>query len=380
MLLALTMRDSVEAPRGFGVWLLFLLWAPVTAIQVESLRQWFAFGYRLAFFVSAAVILLYVLNVDRESLPSRRVVNVMAGFFAVIVLGGILGVVSPGFSFTTPMESLLPGPLLEDQFVRDLVEASTTTPRAFAAYPIYRPKAPFAYTNQWGGTFALALPFALAALGTIRSRTLRSLHVGLLVASVVPLVLSLGRGAWLSVAAALTYAALRVARDRVARGLVVLLAALLVMAALLAFTPLGEIILVRLEHGYSDQGRLRLYTESLRLAGASPVFGYGAPVPIPGGASVGTHGQLWTVLVSQGAPGLILFVGWLLWALWSSGRRVVAPPESRHIRFWCHVVIFTALVQLPFYQLIPWGLPVVMVAAGLTWRKIQPVESRWRRS
>jgi hypothetical protein len=74
-----------------------------------GLRDWFAFGFRLAFYVSAAVIFLYMLNVPRDLLPSRRVVNVMALFFGLIVVGGILGVVLPGFSFRTPMEALLPG-------------------------------------------------------------------------------------------------------------------------------------------------------------------------------------------------------------------------------------------------------------------------------
>jgi hypothetical protein len=369
MLLVLLDQETLEAPRGFGVWLLFLLWVLVTATQMVGLRDWFAFAYRLAFYVSAAVIFLYVLNAPRDLLPSRRVVNVMALFFGLIVVGGILGVILPGFSFRTPMEALLPGRLLAIEFVSDMVEASTTTGRAFAAYPIYRPKAPFIYTNQWGATFALVLPLAIAALQTIESRTWRRVHLVLLVVSIVPLVFSLGRGGWLSVAAGLTWAGLLVAWDRDMRKVRILLVGAAMVAALLMLTPLGDIILVRLEHGYSDQGRLRLYTESLRLVGESPVLGHAAPVSVPGRASIGTHGQFWTVIVSHGVPGVILFSGWLLWALWCSGRRIPVSPEARNIRFWCHIAIFTAIVQMPYYELIPWGLPIVMVAAALAWRE-----------
>jgi hypothetical protein len=38
------------------------------------------------------------------------------------------------------------------------------------------------------------------------------------------------------------------------------------------------------------------------------------------------------------------------------------------VRFWSHLVIVIALVQLPFYALLPWGLVIVMVAAALFWR------------
>lgn len=372
LLAALMVNGRVLAPRGFGIWLLFLLWALVTATQIDGFRQWFAFGYRFSFYAAGGVVFLYVLNTPREFLASRQLVNVMALFFGVIVAAGLVGIVLPHISFPTPMQALLPGALLEDNFVRSAVRASTTARRAFAAYPIYRPTAPFAYTNQWGATFALTLPLAFAALDTIRTRRWRRVHLGFLVASVVPLVFSLGRGAWLSVAVALAYAGLRVALDRDKRGVAILLLGLLMGGALFAFSPLKDIVLVRLAHGYSDQGRLRLYTESLRLVGLSPVFGYGSTVPIPGSASAGTHGQLWTLLVSHGIPGAALFTGWLGWAFWRSGGRLPGSSGSGRIRFWCHIAILAALVQLPVYPLIPWGLPIVMVAAALAWRETLP--------
>jgi hypothetical protein len=37
--------------------------------------------------------------------------------------------------------------------------------------------------------------------------------------------------------------------------------------------------------------------------------------------------------------------------------------------FWCNVAIFVAIVQLPYYEILPWGLPTVMIAAAAAWRE-----------
>ena len=114
----------------------------------------------------------------------------------------------------TPTRALLPPQLLNERFVSDLVTASTSSARAFGAYPIHAPKAPFTYTNEWGAAFAMALPFAICGLAFTRRRLHRDLLLLVLAVSVFPLVFSLNRGAWLSVAAGLAYATLRAARGR----------------------------------------------------------------------------------------------------------------------------------------------------------------------
>jgi hypothetical protein len=37
------------------------------------------------------------------------------------------------------------------------------------------------------------------------------------------------------------------------------------------------------------------------------------------------------------------------------------------------VVIFTAIIQLPYYELLPWGLPIVMIAAATALRERKPL-------
>ena len=367
---AVLFRRHLTAPKGFGLYLLFLAWCALSALQVDEARQGFSLAYRGTIYVVAGLLFLYVLNTPAERLPTTVVVHLMAGFFAMTVVGGLLGMVIPNVAFTTPARALLPASFLADGFVADLVSASTSSGRAFAAYPIFRPKAPFIYANEWGAAYAMSLPFAMAALATVRTKLARDGLVMVLVISVFPLVFSLNRGAWLSAGAAMAYATLRLARGRNASLLKLVAAGALVIGALLFVTPLGEIVRTRLTNGYGDAHRELLYAQSMELVRASPAFGHGAPVLVEGNLSAGTHGQLWTIVVSQGIPGVVLFVGWLGWAWWKASRPLPpGHPGDRQARLWCEVVVFTAIVQMPYYDLLPWGLPIAMVAAGLAWRE-----------
>lgn len=366
----LALRRRLTVPRGFGWFLLFLVWCGLSATQLDTARQGFSLAYRGALYVSTGLLFLAVFNLPREQVPASRIVRLMGGFFALIVVGGFVGMLLPGRSFSTPAEALLSPALLADAFVQDLVSAATSSGRAFAAYPIYRPEAPFIYANEWGAAYAMSLPFALGSLAYIRTRPGRDLMLMLIGLSIFPLVFSLNRGAWLSAGVATLYAAVRLARGRNGRLVKVLSIGAIVMALMLFATPLGDVVAARLSNGFGDASRRQLYETSVELVMASPVFGYGAPVQLDGTVAVGTHGQLWTVLVSQGVTGLSLFLGWLLWAFWRA-RRPLPPghPGDRNARLWCEVVLFTALIQLPYYDLLPWGLAIAMVAAAIAWRE-----------
>jgi hypothetical protein len=84
---------------------------------------------------------------------------------------------------------------------------------------------------------------------------------------------------------------------------------------------------------------------------------------------VGTHGQLWLVLVSHGIPGMLAFVGWYLLLLVNTRRGQGDVP------FWCHVVILLSFLQLPFYEQLPSQLQIVMVAGALALREMRPSAS-----
>ena len=71
MALYLLRSRSVAAPRGFGIWLLFLVWSSFAVIQLDTLTRLIGFGYRQLLYASATLIFLYVYNARRH-LTSRR--------------------------------------------------------------------------------------------------------------------------------------------------------------------------------------------------------------------------------------------------------------------------------------------------------------------
>lgn len=370
LLAALILRRRVLVPRGFGLYLSFLLWCVFSGVELVTARQWVSAGYRGSMYLAAGLLFLYVLNAPRDRVTPDGAIRILSAFFVVIAVGGLFGMVIPTASFTTPVKALLPSGLLSDPFIQALVSASTSTGKAFAAYPIFRPKAPFIYTNEWGATYAMTLPFALCALTRARTKAGRDMLALVLLLSIFPLVFSLNRGAWLSAGVGILYAILRLARSRNGQVLRVAAGVALVVAVVVIVTPVDEIVMTRLQNGFGDAHREELYTESIALVRESPIVGHGAPVLVEGDVSAGTHGQLWTIVVSQGIPGLLLFTGWLLWAWWRSARRLPpGHPGDVTIRFWCEVALVVALAQMPYYDLLPWGLAIAMVAAALAWRE-----------
>lgn len=371
LVLAVVLDRQLVVPRGFWLWLLFLLWVLLSATQVSGGERWLAWGWRASIYVAGTILFLHVLNSPRELLPASRVAKALALFFVVTVIGGIVGMLAPTIDFSSPMELLVPRSLRHSRFVQELVHPSTAAPRAFAGTDLHRPKAPFIYTNQWGSAYALALPFAIASLRHWRTGLARVLMFGVLAVSVVPLVASLDRGAWLAVAVCLVYATGRLLTGRRRRAAAAVALVVTVVVGVGAVTPLGDLVLLRLDSGYGDAHRTELYTSAIEVTTASPLIGEGTPVPRddrPDGPSVGTHGQLWTVMVSHGVPGLVFFLAFFGLGLWRTARRIGPGTADGELRFWAHVSVLSAIVQMPFYSLVPWGVPIAMVAMAVAWR------------
>ena len=127
-------------------------------------------------------------------------------------------------------------------------------------------------------------------------------------------------------------------------------------------SPLGDLVVERLSGpGHSDAGRTSLYAQSLDLGAASPLVGHGAPQPNladPDGPSVGTHGQLWLLLVSHGAPAVVLYVLFFATA-WFAAARWRAPHA-----IWLETVLVIGAVQFPIYELVPAQTITLAVVAG----------------
>jgi hypothetical protein len=367
MLAWLVSRPSVLIPRGFGVWVTFLGWMLISSTQLDQGSRLIPFTYRAAIYFSSTVFFVYVYNLPRTAVPVRKVLLVMAAFWVIVVAGGFLGLLFPTGSFSTPVEQFVPTSLVGNAFIRDLVHPRFAQVQNFVGYDVARPAAPFTYTNAWAGNLALLTPFAIASLGVIRSYLVRNLVRLLLVAALVPIVVSMNRGLWISLGAGLLYAAIRVAFRGHVRALAAIVVFLALVAVLVAFTPMKGLVQDRLANQHSNQSREELADQAIDAWVESPLFGYGGPRPSqtnPNQPPIGTHGALQLVLFSHGLPGLLFFVVWFLWAFWRTRR---APPGPA---FWASVVIVIGLVQSPYYNYLPSQIHIIMVAAALAWREV----------
>ena len=358
MAIALFVHPRVRAPRGVGLWLLFLVWIVGSATQLDDVPSGYVFTYRFGLYVSAAILLLYVYNAPPIAVPSRRIARSLATLWGVLVICGFIGLLFPSFSSHTPMERVMPGVFLGNDWIHDMVHielAQGSPPRA---------SAPFTYTNEWGANFALLTPFALLALSRWR-RNPTLVWPLLFAASIIPLVLSTNRGAWISLGLGMAYAGLRLVllrRTRVAFGLLILVG---LAGAVMLLGPVRETVSLTLGQRESTETRASIYGQTAEAVLDSPLLGYGAPRPArdPTQPPLGTHGHLWMLLFSHGVPAFILYVGFLILMLIRTSR--IAGP----VAFWSNVTVLVGIVQLPFYGALPAQLFIVMTAIGLALRE-----------
>lgn len=375
MLFSLLVRKGTRIPPGFGIWMLFVAWMMVSAIRLDDLGRAIGFAYRASLYVSATIVCVYVFNCSRQALPVRRVVWCMVVFWTFIVIGGFLGLMFPFFHFSTVVERLVPGSLLNNDLVYDLVHPGLAEIQRIGGRVITRPKAPFLYTNEWGANFGLLVPFVI--LGWFSARGAIRLALSLLLAvSLVPVILSLNRGLWGSVTAGLLYGAVLLAGKGNVRALVGITVLSLGLATVVVLSPLEQVVSLRIDNPHSNRARFSLYDEAVSGVKESPLVGYGGPRPASGEylPSVGTQGQLWMVLFSHGVPGTVMFLGFFAHFLWTTRR------ARSGVIFWSHIMIFVALLQMPVYGQIPVPLHVMMIAVALALRETAATSTEERLS
>jgi len=369
-------REPVRVPKGFGIYLLFLMWMAASGIHVSGLDKWFGFLYRAALYSSAPIVGLFVFNAPKKLLPNRAVVRMMVVLWVVTVGGGLLGLAAPNLQITTVMAKVLPGRLQANSFVWNLVHPRAAQVQHFLGYPVPRPSAPFVFTNDWGGNFALLVPFLLASWTSterIRRDGLDRLVRLLIPLSLIPVVFSLNRTLWASLALIAVYGSTRFGAR--GRGVAVMQSALVLVVLggfVFTFGPTKQLISDRVATPHSNQGRESLYHQSLDLAGKQPLLGYGGPQQSTATTKsdtykhpdVGTQGQLWTVLVSHGVPATVFFFGYFSIFVWQTRRARSA------LGLWCHVVVLVALFQSPFYGLLAAQLHIVFIAIALASREV----------
>jgi len=369
MLVQLLLRgSSLRVPKGFGVWAAFLFWMFLSATQIDDPRRLFGISYRALLYLSMTVMFIYVYNLPRSAVPARKLVLAFTFFWATVIVFGFVALAFPDARFTTPAALLLPGGIAGNPFVQDLVDAKLAQVQYFVGYALTRPAAPFTYTNEWGGAVGLLTPMALAGLGMVRSYLARNVIRLLLVASLVPIVISANRGLWVGLGVGLIYAAVRVALRGNARALFAILGFLALVAGLVMFTPLEKYVSDRLAHQHSNERRESLGEQAVQGMFDAPLFGYGGPresQDTPNAPDIGTHGHIYLVAFSHGVPGLAFFLGWWLWALLRTSRGATGPP------LWAHVVLLVGVLEFFYYDMMPTELHVMMVVAAVAWRELE---------
>ncbi len=365
-LLSFLAHRRLELPRRFGIWLLFLAWIPLSAFQLDEVGDALVFLQRYLVIVAATLVFLYVFNAPRARLPDATIVNGLAVYWAILVLGGVLVVVAPEVDYHSPAELMVPGRLGAIPYIHSSLHVRFADIQSVLGFPVGRPTIFFTATNAWGAMIAILTPFAFGALEQAASPLRRRLLQVLLVLSVVPIVVSLNRGLWIALSAAAAYVALQSSLRLNLRWLAWLVGLLTVVVALLFVTPLGDLISDRVTTPTdSNASRGAIYEEAFAGIRESPLIGHAGPRPAqqnPGGPPVGTHSHLLFISFSHGIPALLLFLGWLVLTFVRSGR--LSGPA-----FWAHVALLVFFVQSPYY-LLEAHLVIVMVAAALIWRTL----------
>lgn len=367
MTISLLQRRQLVVPKGFGLWLVFLVAAVGSVMSISDIPRLSGWALRFGYYIGATAFVVYVLN-GGKSLSVPMIVRAFTQLWIAAVIGGYLAFVLGGLRYTAPLGYLFPAALLENELIFTLVHPSFADVQDILGQgtSLPRPKAPFNYTNSWGSMLALLTPFALMARSGIDVGISRRTINLMLMASVVPAVISLNRGLWLSLGAGLIFAGFRLGVG--GKAGVALRAALVivVLGLVIWLSPLGEIIATRLDTGHSNEDRFSLVVAALDGTAERPVFGWGAPRPNPNPnlPSVGTHGQLWFTLFSYGIVGAIGYVGFMA----SLGLRTLRQSTTAGI--WANTVLFIGGVQFFFYLHIPVQM-FTMLAAGAVALRLQ---------
>jgi len=358
----LTTRGKIRVPVGVTPWLIFLGIVLVSAVQLEHVRQGFVFGLRLGYMCTAFLVCVYVYNLTRDGVPWARIANPLCLYWLSMIALGWLGVVAPKLSVPSPFLAALPDGVATERFVTDVARLDATEFNPLSANPIYRPSAPYPYTNNWGTAYAFLLPFVLACLASIRRGPMRIALLVSLPLSLVPAFLTLNRGMFIGLGAGLLYLLGReILRGRV-RLLLPVAVIVLIGWLVTLFIPVIDLITHRTSTTDTTSDRLDLYRQTWAAVLHSPLLGFGQPNSVDtthAAEPLGTQGMIWQVLYSHGIPALICL--YVLLALVARRMAAAVTPTG----LWLSSVPVIAVVVTPFYSFIDPNMSVLFFAIGL---------------
>ena len=380
-------RSRLLAPRGFGAWLVFLVWVVLGAgvlwanapgaVPGGGLGRLLPFGWRLAWYIASTVALLYIANLSDEELPADRVGRLLGWMFIVTTGGGLLGTFAPHLQLTSPMEMLLS---THNTFLLDAIHPKTADVATILGYEQARPMAPFAYANTWGAAYAFFLPFFVITWIWRAEGGRRAAGILILLASLWPVVYSLDRGLWIAIGIIIGFAGLKIVARGGRRALRLVVAGLAVGTLVFMVSPLPTMIQERLQNPHSNNRRTLLAEQSVRSAlTGSPVVGFGTTRNVQGNLTslaggdrpgckacgappLGTQGHVWLLLFANGVIGTIAFGAFFV----TRFARHWRERSAYGVAGCC--VLLTGGLFLFIYDLVEVPLYTVMIAVALMWR------------
>jgi len=383
-------RNTLVAPAGFGLWLFFIVWVllGVTVLWVHApgaspeggITRLLVFGWRMVWYLSFTVVLLYICNSSEEELPTGRVGRLLGFMFIVTTVGGLVGTFWPTLQLTSLMEMLLPHGLASNAFLRDAIHPKVADVSTILGFEQSRPMAPFAYSNTWGAAYAFFLPFFVLTW-IVRTRGRRRIAgCVILIASLWPVVYSLNRGLWGALILIGVFGLIRLVAIGGARVLGWTIAGLCAGALIIAASPLPGMVQSRLDNPHSNTRRTLLAVETVKSAWTgSPLLGFGSTRDVEGDLDsvaggerpgckacapppLGTQGHLWLLIFAHGLVGTVAFLAFFTLRFVRHWRdRSAYSLAGCCVLLSCGLFLFTYdLVEVPLYT--------VMVAVALMWR------------
>ena len=358
----LTVRGKVLRPTGTMLWLIFLGIIAVTATRLEHWTSVILFALRFGHLVTAFLVGVYVYNLAREGTPWARIVNPLLVFWLCMVAFGWFGVLFPRFSVPSPFQILLPDGIASERYITDITSLDATEFNKLSPNPIYRPSAPFPYTNNWGTAYCFLVPFVLACLTVVRRRWMMIVLLVSLPLSIQPAYLTLNRGMFIGLAVGVLYLLLReLARGRV--RLLLPIAGILMLGWIITlFVPVFELITSRTTTTYSNRDRFDLYAQTWAAVMHSPLLGFGQPNQVDttfAAEPLGTQGMIWQLLYSHGIPATLCF--YLVFAV--VARRMSTAVTRAGL--WLSALPVIAVVVTPFYSFLSPIMSVLFCGIGL---------------
>ncbi|MFC7385003.1 hypothetical protein [Sphaerisporangium rhizosphaerae] len=385
MAVVLWRRRPIAVPKGMGLWALLIAGYLVSALMLGEMPpgtygdlgagRVLGYAMRLALYLSLMIMVLYLGNLTPDELPQRTLVRMLGVLCVTTVAGGLLGVLAPGFQFTSPLEMALPEWIGGNSYVRNLIHPTAAQVQHVLGHASPRPEAPFEWANAWGSNISVLLIWFVVGWWTYGGTVRRLLCAAVVALATVPIVYSLNRGLWIGLAVTVAYVLVR-ARSRTALAVGAALA-----AAALAFWagPLGAIVAQRLDSPHSNRIRAFTVAGTLEAAAHSPVIGYGNTRNAFGNYQtittgrtdwcaecghppLGSDGQLWLLLITQGYTGAALYIAFFAGAVrrFRHDRTPIGQAGT--------LVMILVLMYMVVYDGLVTALILYLVSYALLWR------------